>query len=117
MDPSNPPPVLVLADGNGRNAAPYTSNAQLALYGWSSDGQHFLYAGSANIGIGQVDVPPVKVVMEGGTAVMQWLNPATFITAANVSGSWQFTSTDLDGETEVLGTAVTTPPQFDVWSP
>jgi Tol biopolymer transport system component len=117
MDPSNPPPVLVLADGNGRNAAPYTSNAQLALYGWSSDGQHFLYAGSANIGIGQVDVPPVKVVMEGGTAVMQWLNPATFITAANVSGSWQFTGTDLDGEMGVLATAVTTPPQFDVWSP
>lgn len=117
MDPANPPPVLVLADGNGRNAAPYTSDGQLALYGWSPDGRHFLYAGSDSVGVGQAEVPPVMVKIEGGTAVMQWLNASTFITAANVSGSWQLTSTDLDGEIEVLGTAVTTPPQFDIWSP
>ncbi|MEJ2747189.1 MAG: hypothetical protein P8183_04635, partial [Anaerolineae bacterium] len=52
MDPSNPPPVLILADGNGRNAAPYTSDSQLTLYSWSPDGQHFLYAGSGSVGSG-----------------------------------------------------------------
>jgi dipeptidyl aminopeptidase/acylaminoacyl peptidase len=117
MDPSNPPPVLILADGNGRNAASYTSNAQLALYGWSPDGNHFLYAGSESVGIGQVDVPPVKVEIAGGTAVMQWLNASTFITAANVNGNWNLTSTNLDGETTLLASSKMPPPQFDVWSP
>jgi dipeptidyl aminopeptidase/acylaminoacyl peptidase len=117
MDPSNPPPVLVLADGNGRNAAPYTSDAQLALYGWSPDGEHFVYAGSDFVAVGQVDVPPVKIEIEGGTAVMQWLNQSTFITAANAGGEWNLTASNLDGETTQLATANTTPPQFDVWSP
>jgi dipeptidyl aminopeptidase/acylaminoacyl peptidase len=117
MDPSNPPPVLVLADGNGRNAAPYTSNAQLALYGWSPDGKHFLYAGSESVGIGQVGVPPVKVEIAGGNARMQWLNASTFIATSNVSRGWTLISGNLDGETTRLATADTTPPQFDVWSP
>ncbi len=117
MDPANPPPVLVLADGNGRNAAPYTSNAQLALYGWSPDGKHFLYAGAASVGIGQVDVPPVKLEIEGGTAVMQWLNPSTFITAANSGDDWNLTGNNLDGETRLLATANNMLPQFDVWLP
>ena len=117
MDPSNPPPVLVLADGNGRNAAPYTSNAQLALYGWSPDGQHFLYAGSENIGIGQVDVPPTKVAIKGGIAELRWLNPSTFITAANVNGRWHLSVSNLDGKITLLASADVTPPQFDIWSP
>lgn len=117
MDPSNPPPVLALADGNGRNAAPYTSNAQLALYGWSPDGSHFLYAGSDSVGIGQVDVPPVKVEVEGGTAVMQWLNPSIFITMANAGGDWNLTGSSLDSKTALLATVNDTPPQFDVWHP
>jgi hypothetical protein len=117
MDPSNPPPVLMLAEGNGRNAAPYTSDGQLALYGWSPDGSHFLYAGSEDVGVGQVDVPPVKVEIPGGTAVMQWLNAATFITAANVSGDWSLTVANLDGQAVELTVTSSSSPQFDVWAP
>jgi dipeptidyl aminopeptidase/acylaminoacyl peptidase len=117
MEPSNPPPVLVLADGNGRNAAPYTSNAQLVLYGWSPDGQYFLYTASDHVGIGRVDVPPKKVETAGGGAQLQWLNPSTFIIAANSGNDWNLTGSSLDGETTLLATANSTSPQFDVWSP
>jgi Tol biopolymer transport system component len=117
MDASNPPPVLILADGNGRNAAPYTSDGQLALYGWSPNGSHFLYAGSDSVGIGQVDVPPVKVKSGGGISEMRWLNPSTFIIAANVNGRWNLSVSNLDGETTLLASINRTPPQFDVWSP
>ena len=117
MAPDNPPPVLVLADGNGRNAAPYTSNAQLAFYGWSADGQHFLYAASDHVGIGEVDVPPQKVAIDGALSFMQWLSPDAFIAAANIGSTWQLTSRSLTGETAVLATIGGTPPQFDVWSP
>lgn len=117
MDPSNPPPVLILADGNGRNVTPYTSDSPLTLYDWSPDGQHFLYAGSESVGIGQVDVPPVKVAMGEGTDRMQWINPSTFITAAYDGNTWKLTSSSLDGETALLAATNNVTPQFDVWSP
>ncbi|MCB9419029.1 MAG: PD40 domain-containing protein [Ardenticatenaceae bacterium] len=117
MDPSNPPPVLILADGNGRNVAPYASNTQLAFFGWSPNGQYFLYAASDHVGIGQVDVPPKKVEITGGGAQLQWLNASAFIAATAVSSGWNLTSVNLGGETVLLATANATPPQFDVWSP
>jgi hypothetical protein len=117
IDASNPPPVLMLADGDGRNAEPYTSDAQINLYGWSLDGSHFLYAGSDYYAIGQVGVPPTKIEVTGGTADMQWLTPSSFIVATGEDGTWNLRSSSLDGETTPLATANDTLPQFDVWSP
>jgi hypothetical protein len=48
---------------------------------------------------------------------MQWLNAATFITAANVSGDWSLTAASLDGQAVELTVTSSSSPQFDVWAP
>ncbi len=117
IDPSNPPPVLVLAEGDGRNPAPYTSDQQLTLYGWSSDGGRFLYAGNGEYAVGQVGVPPTQYPMQGATAGMQWLTPSTFITVIGGPGSWNLRSNNVNGDLDLLTISDGDFVFFDVWTP
>ena len=117
MDAANPSPVLILADGDGRNAVPYTSDDQLTLSGWSPDGAHFLYAGGDYYAIGQADVPPKKIESAGGVGAMQWLTASTFVAATTAGNIWTLVGSDLTGETTTLAAGGDTPPPFDVWTP
>ncbi len=117
IDASNPPPVLMLAEGDGRNPIPYTSDTQLDLFGWSPGGAHFLYAGSGEYAVGQAGAPPTKYPAQGAIADMQWLTASTFITAIGGSGSWNLRSNNINGDLDLLTIANNDFADFDVWAP
>ncbi|MCP4426587.1 MAG: hypothetical protein GY803_19005 [Chloroflexi bacterium] len=117
VDASNPPPSLTLTEGDGRNPGPYASDAQLTLYGWSSDNGRFLYAGANYYAVGQVGALPTIFETAGATVNMQWLTPASFIAATGAGNVWNLHSADLEGDATLLATITADFTQFDTWTP
>jgi hypothetical protein len=119
--PSNPPPALVVAEGNGRDRQEYDTAEQLRLYGWNSAGSHFLYSWQNFYTVGQVDEPSTDVPLPGGQLVSdaQWLADSTFIvlTASFDANTWNFISGNLSGANTPLFSVNGSGVQFDVWRP
>ncbi len=111
------PPVLNIRDGDGLNPTAYDSGEQIAFHDWHPDEIHFLYAGSGYYAVGQVGAPPTRFGVVGGTAVMQWLTPSSFVVANGGGGVWSLIVSNVDGDTDLLAAANTGFVQIDVWRP
>ncbi|MFQ5398195.1 MAG: hypothetical protein ACE5E7_01200 [Anaerolineae bacterium] len=120
MDVSNPPPVLMIADGAGHDPGPYVTIPQLALFGWSQNNLNFLFAGDGYYGVGQAGALPTETLLPAGqiAAAGRWLTETSFVVAAGSGNAWTLSGGNLSGATAVLVeiNGVTNPP-FDVWAP
>jgi hypothetical protein len=113
---SGEPNVLVIAEGDGREAVPYAEAER--FFAWNPAGNHFVYAGDRMYAFGQPGEEPLVVDMaEGKTAVSaQWLDDDAFIIALGAAGNWDFRLQTVDGPATRLVSGSTTS-VFDAWSP
>lgn len=111
------PPVLNILDGDGLNPRAYDSGEQIAFHDWNADEIHFLYAGSRFYAVGQIGAPPTRFEAVGGTAVMQWLTPSSFVVVNGGDGVWSLIVSNVDGDADLLAAANTNFVQVDVWRP
>jgi Tol biopolymer transport system component len=124
-DPSNPPHDLMVGNGQAASLQNYGAPAfQLIFYGWSSDGQRFLYRSQNNANVfryhvGHVgQVPLVTVLPANETAVSpMWVTNSTFVLALGTSNNWRITSANLDGDEQLLVNVTASNPVFAVWTP
>lgn len=119
VDPTNPPPHLVIADGLGGNATGYTNGSQLRFLGWSEDEIHFVYAGEGFYAVGTWGGEPIILPMDVGTVAqsVDWVSPTTFVMTVGSFGNWQINSGNLTGSSTTLAVNSTDLPAFDVWTP
>ena len=73
METTNPPPQLVMADGNGQNIQASGFFAE-KVHAWSPNNQQVIYSGPEFYAIGQVDSAPSQVSLGSGRIVgdAQW---------------------------------------------
>ena len=108
---------VVLTDRNGNNPVKFGTANQLTATGWNQSGTHFLYAGQNYLGLGQLDQPPIEVLVAGGVAAQAWLTDTIFVTAVGGSGSWDLLTGNVSGNTRAVGETAVDFVQFDVWVP
>lgn len=109
--------TLVLADSSGAKPIAYRQGQNLRLFGWSPDGSRVLYAGEGFVGVGQADEAPAELVLPVGLGDAQWLNSTAYVMNLGTGDSWNVTSGNLAGGTELLVTATGNNVQFDIWVP
>ena len=114
------PPIIILADGSGQNAETYATAEQLQFFGWSNDGQHFLYATADLLAVGQTDGDPVEIVLPTGGAVRtaEWLSNSRYMVATGFEGGWRLDVGDVNGAVnQLLIVQGTREVEFDLWLP
>lgn len=121
METTNPPPQLVMADGNGQNAQASGFFAE-KIHTWSPDNQQFIYSGPEFYAIGQVDSTPIQVSLGSGRIVgdAQWSTENSYILALGFVGSnsWELQSVSVGGTAVPLTTLNSNSTvQFAVWAP
>ena len=110
---------IVIADGDGENgvAVKTANNQPVNFTGWNRAGTHYLYAGPDYVGVGQLGQPPLEILVAGGVSRQMWLTDGAFVTAVATSGSWQFLTGDVAGNTVLVGDTAVDTAVFDVWAP
>ncbi|MCA9899249.1 MAG: hypothetical protein H6654_18870 [Ardenticatenaceae bacterium] len=110
---------IVIADGDGENgvAVKTANNQPVNFTGWNLAGTHYLYAGPDYVGVGQLGQPPLEILVAGGVSRQMWLTDGAFVTAVATSGSWQFLTGDVAGNTVLVGDTAVDTAVFDVWAP
>ena len=110
---------IVIADGDGENgvAVKTANNQPVNFTGWNLAGTHYLYAGPDYVGVGQLGQPPLEILVAGGVSRQMWLTDGAFVTAVATSGSWQFLTGDVAGNTVLVGYTAVDTAVFDVWAP
>ncbi|MCB8977885.1 MAG: hypothetical protein H6657_10720 [Ardenticatenaceae bacterium] len=109
--------VVADGDGDGPTAVKTTNNQPLIFTGWNRSGSYFLYAGPTYVGVGQVGQPALEVLVTGNVGSQMWLTDGAYVTAVGNSGSWQFLTGDVLGNTRLVGDTAVATPVFDVWVP
>jgi hypothetical protein len=110
---------LLLADGAGMSAEPYTGGEGLRFFAWSPDSLTFLYAGDGFYATGRDDAPAQQSVLpaghQAGTAV--WLSADDFIisTGSAAAGEWQIKAASRTGASNTLVTIKGEDAPFAVW--
>lgn len=122
IDPTNPPPQLILADANGTEPTPYAEGDQLVFYAWSPDDSAFLYGGQGYYAIGRSDEAPRQMPLSAGQqlADAQWLTNEAFVIAQGFpeSNAWNLNSVSVEGSMALLGSLSSgAGVEFDVWTP
>jgi hypothetical protein len=115
----------MVGNGQAGNLQAYGAPAfQLEFYGWSSDGESFLYRSQNNgnvfrYHVGRLGQAPLDTVVPGnGTALTpMWVTNSTFVLALGSSNNWQLTSANMDGDEGLLVNVAASNPVFDVWAP
>jgi hypothetical protein len=114
------PPTLVLANGNGQDAATYITGEQIQFWGWSGDAQHFLYATTSAIGVGQSNSEPVEIPIPSGGTVSEvnWLTNNRYLVTTRFGAGWRLDSGHVNGSTsELLVVPGSDTIEYDVWLP
>jgi hypothetical protein len=114
------PPSILLANGSGENSEAYARDEQMQFFGWSGDGQHFLYTTTELLAVGQTDSEPIEIELPAGGVVRtaDWLNNNHYIVATGFEGGWRLDSGDVNGGINNL--LVVQGPgeiEFDLWLP
>ena len=114
------PPSIILANGNGQNAEAYARAEQIQFFGWSGDGQHFLYTTTELLAVGQTDSESLEIGLPAGGVVRtaEWLNNNRYIVATGFEGGWRLDSGDVNGTINQL--LIVQGPreiEFDLWLP
>ncbi len=120
LDPSNPPPVVMLADGGGQNQAAYATETNSRFLAWSPGGSRFLYTGENVYAVGQAGLLPVAFPLSNNQAVSSghWLNEETFLVGVGEGNTWSLNMGTAVGVNSPLVTVSTNGGfQFDVWGP
>jgi hypothetical protein len=106
--------MLMHGQGNGGNLEPYVSG-NLTLHGWNPAGSSFAYAGPGYFAIGRPGSAPLEITVLTEARQLDWLTNEDLIIGLQGSGSWSLVSTNVDGDTAVLGEITGTAVQFDLW--
>lgn len=109
--------TLVIADGRGNSPQAYRTDDNLRLFGWNPGSSYILYAGDGYFGVGQQGAAPNEVLIPVGLQDAQWLTGSSFVMSLGSGSSWNLTSANLNGDTEILATASGNQVQFDTWTP
>ena len=121
METTNPPPQLVMADGNGQNIQASGFFAE-KVHAWSPNNQQVIYSGPEFYAIGRVDSAPSQVSLGSGRIVgdAQWSTENSYILALGFVGSntWELQSVSMAGTAVSLTTINSSNTvQFAVWTP
>lgn len=114
-------PRLLLADGAGGDAEPYTGGEGLSFFAWSPQSTSFLYAGAGFYAVGRAGEPPRQVVLPAGqqadTAV--WASEDSFLIAVGspAAESWQIRGVTRAGLEQSLVTLSGQRAPFALWLP
>jgi hypothetical protein len=118
--PSNPAPVLTLADSSGQNQAIYATETSTRFIAWNPNGSRFLYSTQNFYSVGQAGLLPTAFPLSNDQAISAgyWLNDDNFIVGVGNASAWSLnagTSAGIGGSL----VAVTTNGglSFDVWTP
>lgn len=120
IDPSNPPPVVTLADSVGQNQAAYTTESSARFLAWNPNGSRFLYTTSTIYAVGQAGFIPTAFPLANtqGVAAGLWLNNDVFVIAVGDFTSWNINIGTAAGLGATLATVTTSGGlAFDVWGP
>ena len=118
--PGSTPPGIILAEGNGNGAELYTTAEQLRFFGWSGDGQHFLFTSPNVVAVGQVDGDPVEIPIPAGGVVQmaEWLTNGRFLIVTVFEGGWRTDRGDTGGTIqELLVVPGSGDVEYDIWLP
>ena len=124
-DPTNPPQDLMVGNGQAGNLQTYGASApQLVFYGWSADGESFLYRSQDESSIfryhvGRIGQAPLTTELPASQIAINatWVTNATFIVAIGSGNNWQINSANLEGDEQLLVNISAGVVAFDVWSP
>ena len=113
-------PEIILANGSGENVAVYIAAEQAKFWGWSGDGQYFLFSAPELLAVGQADREPVEVaILAGGVVVgAEWLTNGRYLVTTRFEGGWRLDSGNLKGiMSELLVVSGDTNIAYDAWLP
>lgn len=122
MDADNPAPELVIANGNGQDAAVVSDAAQIRFFGWNPAGDALLYAAQGVLAVQQANAAPLQFALAQGQIVSdgQWLTDGGFVTAVGFpnDNTWELRSGSTGGSLLPLATLAsgTADVVFDVWT-
>ena len=113
-------PSIMLAEGSGGSGGVYAIAEQAKFWGWSGNGQHFLFSSPDTLGIGQVGSDPLTVPLAAGGVVQtaDWVGNGRFLIATRFEGGWRLDNGDINGKVNDLlvvngnGNA-----EYDLWLP
>ena len=117
---SNVTPDIIVADGNGDNAAVYATVEQARFFGWSGDGQYFLFSTPGNLAVGQVGSESVEVAIPAGGVVQTavWLTNGRYLITTHFAGGWRIDSAHVKGAmSELLIISGEGDMAYDIWLP
>jgi hypothetical protein len=92
----------------------------MQFFGWSGDGQHFLYTTTELLAVGQTDSEPIEIELPAGGVVRtaEWLNNNHYIVATGFEGGWRLDSGDVNGAiSNLLVVQGSGDIEFDMWLP
>jgi hypothetical protein len=108
---------LQIGEVNGANLVTVATDSTLTAYGWDSSGEKLLFSGSDFYGVAHLAADPLYIFPEGDTAIMQWLDRETFLTATSSPQGWRIVANTLDGAQTELFSSDAVFVQIDSWSP
>jgi hypothetical protein len=113
-------PAIMLAEGNGANAGVYALAEQAKFWGWSGDGQHFLFSTPNEVALGRVGSDPVKIPIPAGGVVetADWLTNGRYVFTTRFASGWRLESGDNNGSVqELLIVNSSGEVSYDIWLP
>lgn len=110
-------PFLMIANGDGQNAAAYDSGENLQLYRWSPNGRSLLYSGNGFYAASVEGGSPVDFLVADAVLDMQWIENDKFIAAVGVGGQWNLVTNTVSGQSSTVSIVNDDFITFDVWSP
>lgn len=122
-DPSNPPQDLLIGNGQAGDLQTYGAPApQLTFFGWSPNGESFLYrsqdASSVfRYHVGRIGQSPLNTELPANQTALNatWMTNSTFVLALGSINNWQISSANLEGDEQTLVNIGAREAAFDVW--